>query len=315
MNKTDRQLAIMLELQRCKVSRAEDLASLFETSVRTIYRDIQALSEMGIPIVGAPGQGYSLMEGYFLPPVGFSAEEAVTLLLGTDFIEQKLDGDYGGVAKSARRKIEAILPEPVRAESARVRETMRLLRAGEPAATSKEKDKLGQARRAILERRKMRLTYRKRLPETDGNRTTEREVSPYGLVLLQGNWMLVARCDLRADIRHFRLSRVTELAVLEERFHMPDDFNLSDYRKPDDRSERLRVRTNPAIMDKIVETCQFYMESTEERPDGLVVTFRVRQPEELLSHILGWGGDVEVLEPESFRHRVREEAENILKRY
>lgn len=67
MNKTERQLAITLELQRSKMIRAEDLASQFETSVRTIYRDIQALSEAGVPIMGAPGHGYSLMEGYFYP--------------------------------------------------------------------------------------------------------------------------------------------------------------------------------------------------------------------------------------------------------
>ncbi|WP_261304370.1 helix-turn-helix transcriptional regulator [Paenibacillus andongensis] len=315
MNKTDRQLAIMLELQRSKVLRAEDLASLFETSVRTIYRDIQALSEMGVPILGAPGQGYSLMEGYFLPPVGFSAEEAVTLLMGTDFIEQRLDGDYGSVAKAARRKIEAILPEPVRGESTRVRETMRLLQAGEPVTSWREKDYLGQARRAIMERRKLRMTYLKKMPETDGNRKSTREVAPYGLVLVQGNWILIARCDLRQEIRHFRLSRMTGLTVLEDRFLIPHGFNLNNYRQPDDRNERVLVRANPEIADKIAETCHFYMESTEERKEGLLVNFLVRQPEELLPYILGWGGDVEVLEPESFRHRIREEAEKILKRY
>lgn len=315
MNKTDRQLAIMLELQRSKVLRAEDLASIFETSVRTIYRDIQTLSEMGVPILGAPGQGYSLMEGYFLPPVGFSAEEAVTMLMGTDFIEQRLDGDYASVAKAARRKIEAILPEAVRDESTRVRETMRLLQVGEPVTSLKEKDYLGQARRAIMERRKLRMTYLKKTPETDGNRKSTREVDPYGLALIQGNWMLIARCDLRQEIRHFRLSRMTGLTVLEDRFLIPNGFNLKNYRPSDDRNERVLVLANPKIADKITETCHFYMESTEEREDGLIVNFLVRQPEELLSYILSWGGDVKVLEPESLRHRIREEAEKILKRY
>jgi predicted DNA-binding transcriptional regulator YafY len=94
MNKTDRLLAIVLELQRKEVVRAEDLATLFEVSVRTIYRDIQVLSEAGVPIIGATGTGYSLMEGYFLPPVSFTVEEAVTLLIGTDFIQQRFDYDY-----------------------------------------------------------------------------------------------------------------------------------------------------------------------------------------------------------------------------
>ncbi|MBA2938973.1 YafY family transcriptional regulator [Paenibacillus sp. CGMCC 1.16610] len=315
MNKTDRQLAIMLELQRSKVVRAEDLASIFETSVRTIYRDIQALSEMGVPILGAPGQGYSLIEGYFLPPVGFSAEEAVAVLMGTDFIEQRLDGDYVSAAKAARRKIEAILPETVHDESMRVRETMRLLQAGEPVTSLREKDYLGQARRAIMELRKLRMTYLKKMPEADGNRKSTREIAPYGLALVQGNWILIARCDLRQEIRHFRLSRMTGLTVLEDRFLIPNGFNLNNYRPLDDRNERVLVLAHPEIADKIAETCHYYMESTEERKDGLLVNFLVRQPEELLSYILGWGGNVEVLEPESLRHRIREEAEKILKRY
>ncbi|MNB75712.1 Bifunctional ligase/repressor BirA [compost metagenome] len=315
MNKTERQLAITLELQRSRMVRAEDLAAQFETSVRTIYRDIQALSEAGVPIIGAPGQGYTLMEGYFLPPVGFTAEEAVALLLGTDFIGQKLDAEYGNVAKAARRKIEAILPEPVRAESQRVRETMRLLQAREPATGEKEKDYLGQVRRAILERRKLSFTYSKHSPDSGGNRMNKREVAPYGLTLVQGNWMLVARCDLRQDIRHFRLSRMTELAVLEGRFAMPPGFNLSRYSPPDDRHIRVLIRVSPEIADKVAETCHFYWEETEVMEDGHLVTFRVRRPEELLPYILGWGGDAEVLEPESFRSRIREEAIKIVNRY
>lgn len=111
MNKTDRLLAIVLELQIRQVVRAEDLAALFETSVRTIYRDIQAISEAGVPIIGTTGTWYSLMEGYFLPPISFTIEEAVTLLIGTDFIELRFDDDYRDRANAARRKIEATLSD------------------------------------------------------------------------------------------------------------------------------------------------------------------------------------------------------------
>ncbi|MBY9078157.1 YafY family transcriptional regulator [Paenibacillus sp. HN-1] len=315
MNKTERQLAITLELQRSRMLRAEDLAAQFETSVRTIYRDIQALSEAGVPIIGAPGQGYSLMEGYFLPPVGFTAEEAVALLLGTDFVGQRLDAEYGSVAIAAQRKIETILPEPVRAESRRVRETMRLIQVREPVTGATEKEYLAQARCAILERRKLSFLYLKKFSESDSSRMSRREVAPYGLTLVQGNWVLVARCDLRQDIRHFRLSRMRDLDVLEERFTMPSGFNLSRYRPPDDRNMQILIRANPDLADKIAETCAFYLEEIEERKDGLLVTFRVRQPEELLPYVLGWGGEVEVLEPESFRRRIRAEAEKILNRY
>ncbi|MDP4164068.1 MAG: YafY family protein [Bacillota bacterium] len=315
MNKTDRLLAIVLELQRKEVLRAEDLASTFETSVRTIYRDIQALSEAGVPVIGAPGLGYSLMEGYFLPPISFTVEEAVTLIIGTDFIEQRFDVDYGIGAQTSRRKIETILPESVRRETSRVRKTIRLLSSGEDVTWVKEKEYIVSVRGAISGERKISFHYLKSMPEVDGNRHSFRVVSPYGLVLVKGSWMLIAQCDLRQEIRHFRLSRMTELTILEDRFKVPIDFNLNDYKPPDDRNVSVIIQINPDIMDKVKESNNFYMEAIEEHENRLLAIFRVRQPDELLHWVLGWGADVVVLEPESFRNRIREEAEKMLKRY
>ncbi|WP_311080747.1 YafY family protein [Paenibacillus polymyxa] len=314
MNKTDRLLAILLELQRKDILRAEDLAAIFETSVRTIYRDIQALSESGVPIVGAPGIGYSLMEGYFLPPLSFTAEEAVALLIGTDFVEQKFDTDYGIKAQTSRRKIEAILPESVRREVSRVRTTIRLLAVGEGANHS-EKTCLEKLRLAVLEKRKVRFGYSKRMPEADGNRQSVRVVAPYGLVLLRGSWVLIGQCELRQQLRHFRLSRMDELIVLEDRFQLPVDFHLQDYKQTDDRHVTVRILARLDIADKVKEANNFYMEAIEERADGLHILFRVRHPEELLQWILGWGADVVVLEPESLRERIRTEVEKMLKCY
>src|SRR5215207_9979081 len=105
MNRTDRLLAIVLELQARKQVRAEDLAATFEVTKRTIYRDMMALDESGVPIVAIPGQGYSLVEGYFLPPLTFSSDEAIMLLLGADFMAQNFDADYRAAASTAVSKI------------------------------------------------------------------------------------------------------------------------------------------------------------------------------------------------------------------
>ncbi|MDQ0899127.1 YafY family protein [Paenibacillus sp. V4I7] len=315
MNKTDRLLAIVLELQRKEVLRAEDLAAKFEISLRTIYRDMQALSEAGVPLVGSTGRGYSLMEGYFLPPISFTVEEAVTLLIGMDFIEQKFDANYGIKAQTSRGKIEVILPENVRREACRVRKTMRLLTSGKDETYRQEKEYIETIRRAILEERKVRFRYSKSVPEVDGNRHSVRVAAPYGLVLVQGTWMLIAHCDLRQEIRHFRLSRMAELNILEYRFNVPSDFNLYDYKPQDDRNICVCILVNRDIADKVKESNNYYMETAEDHPDGLLVNFRVRQPEDLLHWVLGWGADVVVLEPESFRNRVRDEAEKMLKRY
>ncbi|MFD0711377.1 helix-turn-helix transcriptional regulator [Paenibacillus sp. GCM10027626] len=313
MNKTERMLAIVLELQRKKLVRAEDLAAAFETSIRTIYRDIQAISETGVPVVGAPGQGYSLMEGYFLPPVCFTAEEAVALLIGTDFIEQRFDAVYGVKALSSRKKIEAILPENILQEATRIRHTMRLI-PGKGSVSGKEKEYLEAIRRAILQRQKLKFHYLKSIADS-GSRQSIRTAAPYGLVFVKSAWTLLAWCELRKEIRHFRLSRMTELTVLEESFEAPAEFNLADYKPADDRHLTVRIVVPPDIADKVLESNNYYMEAVEKQDDGLHVILRVRRTEEVLHWVLSWGAGVVVLEPESFREQIRNEAEKMLKRY
>ncbi|MGZ9585864.1 helix-turn-helix transcriptional regulator [Paenibacillus marinisediminis] len=315
MNKTDRLLAIVLELQRKKLVRAEDLAATFETSVRTIYRDIQALCEAGVPVVGAPGQGYSLMEGYFLPPIRFTPEEAVTLLIGTDFIEQRFDVGYSMRALSSRNKIEAILPDNVRQEALRIRQTMRLISPSKETVPGTEKIYMEAIRSAILQRRKLNFQYLKSVPEGNGSRHSIRTIAPYGLVFVQSSWTLIAWCELRNEIRHFRLSRMTDLTVLEESFEVPSDFHLENYRPADDRHLIVRILVNPDIAGKVIESNNYYMEAAEEREDGLHVILRVRRPEEILHWVLSWGSNVVVLEPEYFRDHIQNEIDNMLKRY
>lgn len=315
MNKTERMLAIVIELQRKGVLRAEDLADRFETSIRTIYRDMQALSEAGVPVAGAPGTGYSLMDGYFLPPVSFTADEAVSLLIGADFVDLRLDAVYGEKARSSQEKIEAILPENVREETARVRSVIRLLNERAARTRGQEKETFEQLRQAILKRRRIHFRYSKNMPESDGNRHSERTADPYGLVFSQGAWVLVAFCGLRRDIRHFRLSRMNELVVLEDEFQFLPGFRLQDQQSTDDRNVIVRMLVDPAVADRIQEADNFYMESFEPGKEGWLATFRVRRIEELLQWVLGWGAAVRVLEPDSLRERMLKEIERMLEHY
>src|SRR5579859_2176899 len=130
MNKTDRLLAIVLELQGKGRQRAEDLARTFEISKRTIYRDIEALCEAGVPLLSIPGRGYSLLEGYFLPPLTFTTEEAAMLLLGSDCMAENFDAQYRNAAHSASRKIASVLPEPLRADVAYLQNSIHFITSG-----------------------------------------------------------------------------------------------------------------------------------------------------------------------------------------
>jgi len=303
MNKTDRMLAIVLELQRHEMRRAEDLAAVFETSVRTIYRDVQALCEAGVPVIGSPGQGYSLSDNYFLPPVSFTAEESVTLLLGLDYIEQQFDAGYHVQAADARRKIEAILPGEVRRETARVRAAMKLLAVGETGR--QERERLSVLRQGILEEKKIRFQYSKKIPELDGSRHSIREVDPYGLVLINNAWTLVAFDNMRQGLRHFRLSRMCDIELTNERFRRPADFDLHTYRPPDTRDIIVRLHAASNIRDQVLETPYYFMESIEDTESGMLITLRIRHELEVVGWIMSWGASVVVLEPDSLRERVR----------
>lgn len=314
MNKTDRLLAIILELQGKGMQRAEDLAGTFETSVRTIYRDVQALSEAGVPIVGAPGQGYSLMEGYFLPPVSFTADEAVAVLIGIDFVEQQFDDDYRNKAITGRSKIEAILPESVRKESLRIREGLRMVKRAR-RMDNKTAETFGILREAIRGKRKVKMVYIKVKGKATEDPEIHRVIDPYGLGYVGGDWMLIAYCNVRRGLRHFRVSRIQTLEILAEDFVLPDHFKLHSYIPADDREVIVRILIQPEFAAKVKDSDYFYIELMEDKTEGVLITLRVREIEEVLDWVLGWGGGAIILEPELLRQRVREEAEKMLKRY
>ncbi|MBC8010315.1 MAG: HTH domain-containing protein, partial [Burkholderiales bacterium] len=120
MNRTDRLVAIVLHLQGRRVVRAEDLAGRFAVSLRTIYRDMAALGEGGVPIAGEAGVGYSLVKGYHLPPVMLTADEAGALFLGGALVREFTDDSLRAPSLSALDKLRAVLPPDQRDHVERV---------------------------------------------------------------------------------------------------------------------------------------------------------------------------------------------------
>ena len=109
MNRIDRISAILIQLQSRRVVRAGDIAERFNISLRTVYRDIKTLEEAGIPLIGEAGVGYSIMDGYRLPPVMFTREEATAFLTAGKFVEKLTDVTTTAHHKSAMYKVQAIL--------------------------------------------------------------------------------------------------------------------------------------------------------------------------------------------------------------
>jgi predicted DNA-binding transcriptional regulator YafY len=310
MNRIDRMLAIVLELQAKKQLRAEDLAATFEVSKRTIYRDVMALAESGVPVVSIPGQGYSLDEGYFLPPLTFKADEAIMLLLGADVAAQHFDDQYRSAAQSARHKIVTVLPESLRREVGYLESSIQFIVTHGPSAL----ETLQLLRRAIIQCRTVRFRYHTRYRDETSNTISPRDADPYALVHIGGAWMLTAYCHTRREIRHFRLDRMEEVTLLNQVFMRPADFKIQRSSE-DDRTVVAHVLFDHETAPRIKEAPSSFQVAQEDHPDGLLVTLTVRHPSDILNWLLSWGSHARVLEPESLCEMLAREAQGMLQNH
>ncbi len=310
MNRTDRMLGIVLELQSRGHQRAEDLAATFEVSKRTIYRDIQALAELGIPIMAMTGHGYSLMEGFFLPPLTFDSREAMLLLLGIEFMAQHFELPLQAAAQAAGQKIRAVLPAPV-AEEVQVLQNSVLFFTGGGSETPDRRQTLTALWQAIAGRRRVHFRYHKRHVDE----ATVREVDPYSLAHMVNDWYLYGYCHLRHGRRVFRLSRISGLTLLDDTFR-PTAVSPAEWIEPNmDKVCVIRALFDPAVTQWVRESRIYYMVAEEETADGLLVTLHARREEEVFQWLLGWGGQVKVLEPVSLQRKLIAAAQKIIQNY
>jgi predicted DNA-binding transcriptional regulator YafY len=221
MSRAERLLDLMqnLRLRRRPVAGAA-LAEELGVSLRTLYRDIAALQEQGARIEGEAGFGYVLKPGFTLPPLMFSLEEVEALALGARWVEGRADEGLAKAARAALAKIAAVLP-PERAEAL----DWPMLLAGASSASASDAN-LPRVREALGKERKLELDY----VDKEGRRSA-RIVWPVAVGFFDHARMLAAWCETRQAFRHFRLDRMTEVKVLEERPPKARRTLLRDWRR------------------------------------------------------------------------------------
>jgi predicted DNA-binding transcriptional regulator YafY len=314
MNRVDRLVAIALRLQSRRVVRAEDLAAHFEISVRTVYRDLAALGEAGIPIIGEAGVGYSLVKGYHLPPVMFTAEEASALSIGGKLVDHLTDASLRKQMDSALAKVRSVLPRDRQDYLDRLERSTAIVSRTSSTIPRLSSEALTPIQRALAERRVLALDYQ------GGQRLelTKREVEPLGLVYYSDNWHLIAYCRLRRDVRDFRTDRVVKLELRNELFSGHDDFSLKEYlqcRREEERFELARIRFKPVAMDRVRRERAWGLVEEQSSPDGIDVTLLEYSLEWLACWILSFGSLAEALEPERLRELVAVDAQKVAAKY
>jgi predicted DNA-binding transcriptional regulator YafY len=227
MRRADRLMRLVQILRRARGPvTAARMAEELEITVRTVYRDVASLIGNGVPVIGEAGIGYVLGDGFDLPPLMFNADELEALMLGARLVEARGDRTLSRAAADAVTKIAAVVPKSLR--PVLLDAPLEPSPYTEPVADTID---AGLIRQALREQRKLQLVYRNEKGET-----TERVIWPVVLGYLEDRRILVGWCELRADYRHFRTDRISQLSILAQRPPLPRERLLRRWR--DEQSQR-----------------------------------------------------------------------------
>lgn len=209
MNRIDRVTAILIQLQSKRVVKAQEIADRFTISLRTVYRDIKTLEEAGIPVIGEAGVGYSIMEGYRLPPVMFTQEEATAFLTAEKLVEKLTDASTREMYKAAMFKIKSVLRLAERDHMENMEQHIEVIDSPYFSQHKNETAYLQNILKAIAEKSVINIDYFAEHSQEKSNRNIE----PIGIFFMSRYWYLIAWCTLRKDYRTFRIDHIKYLSI------------------------------------------------------------------------------------------------------
>ena len=289
---------VYLLLERRSVT-ARELAERFEVSPRTIYRDVDALAQAGIPVYADRGQGggIRLMEQFVLNKSLLSVKERRELLASVQGMQAVREEEVQPLLEKLSSLFGAEREDWIEVDFS-------------PWTSSGELGKYFQLlKEAILNRQVVCFSY-----SAANGSTVERTAEPHRLFFRGYDWYLLAWCRIRSDFRYFKLTRMRGLATLPEHFekrNIPE--RESAYEQPDSQIE-LTVRASPRMAYRVYD--EFPPDSWEKEENGsFLIRFAMPQNEWLYSYLLGYGPELEVIAPPQVREELLERAEKILKNY
>ena len=309
-----RLLSLILLLQSKPTWKALELAAELKVSERTVHRYMVMLEDMGIPIYSERGPygGFSLVRGYKLPPLIFTAEEATVLYMGANLVRELWGQTYDDAVTAVTAKLDNVLPDDLRQEVARARQSLVIGGLARIDYRSWEST-IHTLRHCIGDRRCVRLLYR-----GFDQQDTDRVLEPYALTFQWGLWYLVGFCHLRQDMRTFRVDRIQQAVPLEERFTLPRDFSVREYLARTMRFEpayQVVVRLVASVAPEVREWHGHWMKITDHTDGSITARFGVADLEWATNWVLRHGSAAKVLEPPELIARVRTVAEGVLQRY
>jgi len=311
LNRFDRILAIWIQLQANRVVKAQDLSQKFGVSLRTIYRDIRSLETAGIPIIGEAGVGYSIMEGYRLPPVMFTREEASSFIAAEKLTVNFLDKSLGAHFQSAIEKIKMILHGPTQDHISAIESHIRIHPARD-LFHQQSPDAMKLLLESIAAKTQLHMSYQA-FPD---KAHTERLVEPVGIFFEHGSWYFMGYCHLRKAYRQFRTDRIHHLRHTLVPFHKAhpplEELRKKEAPRPGGTQIILRMESN--AVQYICASRIYYGLISEKEEEGMTeLTFLTQASLEGFARWFLMFADVaEIVEPLALKVIVQQLLEQML---
>jgi len=227
VNRIDRLMGILTVLQSKKFVQAEKISEKFSISIRTVYRDIKALTEIGVPVSFENGRGYFIVQGYFLPPVSFTNEEANALILMGAVAQRFSDKSIKKHYETALNKVTAVMRGGEKDKAEQLQEQIKMFVPENcPYTVDNNYEYLTTLQTAISARNVLEMHY-----QNNNEEISKREVEAIGLIFYAYNWHLIAWCHMRNDYRDFRVSRILKVRDTQSVFRKADHIDINDYMK------------------------------------------------------------------------------------
>jgi predicted DNA-binding transcriptional regulator YafY len=309
MNRIDRISAILIQLQSRRVVKASDIADRFGISLRTVYRDVRSLEEAGIPVIGEAGVGYSLVEGYRLPPIMFTREEATAFLTAEKFVEKMTDASTAAQHKSAMYKVRAILKTAEKDLLESMDNSIEVLKSRRQRSVNNN-DHLQPILNGIANKKVLFLDYMAGYSQEK----TKREIEPVGIFYLDNYWHMIAYCRMRQDYRDFRTDRIRSLTETAETFDGKHP-TLKEYiakMAHDHKLETIVMRVENKAANYLTDQ-KYYngFVSEVQLEEQVEMTFLTMSVEGFVRWFMMYGDVAEILSPQFVKDKIRELASEI----
>ena len=317
-SRISRIMQILTTLQAGKSYAVSDLAKMFGTSRRTIYRDLKELQAIGVPYrYDVKTGGYTIGPESFLPPVDLSLQEALSLLLLAHKASNQIQLPFKNSALLAPLKIENNLPAQIRQYCNTALQTISTKAVAQaPIRTLGGLDKtFAQLQQAIVKKRKVNIHYHSLFENTIINV----ELCPYHLLYNNRAWYVLGLSSLHKSVRTFNLNRIRELKISSKCFVDDEKFDVHDYLGrawsmiPEGRIYNIKLRFGAKVAKNVAEVQWHSTQKVTHNSDGsATVEFRVDGLGEISWWILGYGDQVRVLAPKALRRRISQVAKNMV---